>query len=318
VTATFTPDPPTSTFTPVVVTAIFTPELPTATASNTPRPPTATPKPPQPKVTVDKSKSKYNGLVTATLTGFKPNTVVKLMWPGAGEMGRTSVDTTGAGRTQFRTPLVAYGDYQLTASGSGRSATVSFRVIPRIMFQPDDSGSVGDRIKIALYGFAPGEQVEIRWYQADGVSWDPVGVITIADTGRGAKIIDVPASTPGGRKVVAKVIGVKRSVSATYIVTNASSSSAEDPTLTPSTTATSAPTSTAIPTSTPTETPVATNTLTPEPTATETPAPTDTPAPEPTATEIPTLTDVPSPVDPATPEAPADASGWHHSHRLAA
>ncbi len=330
VTATFTPQAPTSTFTPVVVTSTSTQAVPTSTftqqpptATNTPKP-TATPKPATPKVTLDKDKSKFNGWVTASFTGFNPGGIITLRWSDGTVLGQTSATSTGSGSLRFRTPLVALGDYLVEASNNfGQAASSNLRVIPRIMLAPADSGPVGTRFRVYFYGFAAGEAVDIRFYGADGVSYQILKQVTIASNGRASTLVYVPAgATIGGHKISGNVVGVPRSASTTFTVTRAAANSAEDPTTvpSPSVTETLVATITPIPTATATEIAIPTDTPVVEPTVTETPRPTDTATPEPTATEPPieqpTATEVP-PTDPSTPEAPASGSNllpiWRHA-----
>ena len=112
--------------------------------------PTATPEPTATLVlALDKEKSKYNGAVTATLTGFAPNSPVTLRWPHpiptlANDDVETDVlatgtsDAAGDAALTFRTPLDTLGDYVVTAEdGPGTRATTTLRVIPRILFNED-------------------------------------------------------------------------------------------------------------------------------------------------------------------------------------
>ena len=54
----------------------------------------------------------------------------------------------------------------------------------RIMLAPDDSGPVGFRFRVYLYGFSPGNQVQVRWYDANGTTYHTLGTLTIAANGR--------------------------------------------------------------------------------------------------------------------------------------
>ena len=91
-------------------------------------------------LTLSKDKSKYNGAVAATLSGFAPNASVTLRWPRAYEItggpdeGMTTTllasgTADGDGRVTlgFRTPLEPLGDYELTARDAvgGRATTPS-------------------------------------------------------------------------------------------------------------------------------------------------------------------------------------------------
>jgi hypothetical protein len=233
-------------------------------------------KPTYQRVTLDKEKSKYNGWVTATVTGFAPNTAVNVRWPGGTLLVQITTDATGAGSGRFRTPLVPLGDYTVSAIGGGVSARTTLRVIPRIMLAPDDSGPTGFRFRVYYYGFSPGERVEVQWYTTAGTTFEVLKTVTIADNGRGSTILYVPATAPTGKHMIrGKVIGVSRSASTTFTVTGPGIAAA--PTATPSPTptepATPEPTETPIPAASPVieETPTAPPT--PEVLPTETPTP---------------------------------------------
>jgi hypothetical protein len=254
-------------------------------------------------ITLDKEKSKYNGWVTATLDGFAPNSTVTLRWPReyektAGVFTRTlaTVTTSGAGAAtiSFRTPLEPLGDYTVSARDSdGTTATTTLRVIPRIMLAPEYEGPTGFRFRVYFYGYAPGDRVEVQWYE--GAGYDVLKTITVADNGRASTILYVPddAST-GDHLIRGKVVGVSRSTTTTFTVTGPGA--ADEPTETP----TPEPTATATPEPTVTPEPTATLEPTPEPTVE---VPTETPTPEPTE-ELPTETPTPESEEPAPTETP--------------
>jgi parallel beta-helix repeat protein len=306
-TATNTPtNTPTATSTPTnTATATNTPTA-TSTPTSTPSPtntPTATPSPtntptvvPQdPKVVLNKTKSKYNGVVRAQISGFAPFHQVTLTWPDGREFPPAQTDANGNATASFRTPLVPYGTYTVRASDSaGHSATDTLRVIPRVLLAPDSSGQGGTVVRIYYYGYIPGNRVEAWFYT--GTSHEVIGsAVTIAANGRGTRLITIPkGASLGDHLIRGKVIGVSRSASATFTVT-ASAGAAIDETATP----TPPPPAT----ETPTETPEPTVEMSPvpEPTATA-PAeesPTVVPTPEPTGTVSPTVgptaTDLPAP-----------------------
>ncbi len=214
-------------------------------------------------VTLDKEKSKYNGVVNASLAGFSASVSVTLTWPDGSVLAQVTTNGSGAATVTFRTPLAPLGDYVVRASSaSGQIAITELRVIPRIMLN-EESGDAGSRIRVYFYGFAPGDQVEVRFYSSD-TAFDVLAVVAIAENGRGTQLIDIPEDAdPGDHSISGKVIGVSRSASTTYEVTG--SSSADDPTETP--TATPTPTATG----TPTASPEPTETVQPRPDPTGTP-----------------------------------------------
>ena len=246
-----------------------------------------------PRVTLDKEKSKFNGPVVATLTNFAPNSSVTLRWPRAYEITSGPNDgdfttllasgmTDGSGRATltFRTPLEPLGDYKITARDpSGGKAEATLRVIPRIMLN-ETEGPTSTTLRVYFYGFGPGDRIDVRWHAdaSASSSYRVLKTITVASNGRASSIVTIPSNTgTGARLVVGKVVGVSRSASTPFEVTVGGAST--DGTATPTGTATPVTT----PTSEPTETPVAepTETATPEP------VPTETAIPEPTATNTP-------------------------------
>jgi hypothetical protein len=212
---------------------------------------------PNPVLTLSKTKSKFNGWVVATMTGFSADSPVTLRWDDGTVLTSTTSDGSGNATASFRTPLVPYGDYTVTAKdGEGNSADAPLRVIPRIMLAPDDSGPVGFRFRVYLYGFSPGNQVQVRWYDTNGTTYHTLGTLTIADNGRASKIFYVPSyGTTGKHTIRAKVIGLSRSVTTTFTVTGPAASDLETPT--PTATATLPAEGSPVPDASPTETPAA-------------------------------------------------------------
>ena len=288
--------------------------------------------PRNPTLSLDKTKSKYNGRVTATLTDFAPNSAVTLRWPRpyqvtsgpnkgqvTDELVSGTTDASGNAILSFRTPLEPLENYTITATdGAGNPATATLRVIPRIMLAPEYEGPTGFRFRIYFYGYAPGDRVQVQWYTESGSSYDVLKTITVADTGRASTILYVPDNASTDEHLIrGKVIGVSRSTTTTFTVTGPGS--AEEPTATP----TPEPTKTPTPEPTLTPEPTATVEPTPEPTVevpTETPTPEPTigePSPEPTGevpteepvptetvtpTEIPAPTELPVATEASTPE----------------
>ena len=216
-----------------------------------------------------------------------------------------TTESNGCGSGRFRTPLVPLGNYTVRATDSaGSEASDLLRVIPRIMLAPESEDPTGFRFRVYFYGYAPGDRVQIWWYE--GSSYEVLKTITVAENGRASTIVYVPddAST-GDHMIRGKVIGVSRSTTTTFAVTGPGA--AAEPTgtssATASPTATPPPDSTELPTDTPSPTVEAT--ITPIPTATPEPTATDTPTAEPAPTETPVPTEPPLPeatVSPASTE----------------
>jgi hypothetical protein len=242
------------------------------------------------QMSLDKVTSKYNGKVTATMTGFAANSPITLRWQDGTILGQSTTDGSGAAAILFRTPLVPLGNYTVTATdGNGTIGGATLRVIPRIKLT-EYSGEAGTTIRVYYYGFSPGDRVEIKWYELDGTTFSVLATVSVADTGRGSTLITIPDDAPVGSHLIrGDVIDVSRSASDTFQVTGPGTS--ENPTATPS--------------------PTPTETATPEPSGSPTPdaspiveePPTETPTPEPTIEEPPTETPTPVPSDTPTPEA---------------
>ena len=166
------------------------------------------------RFTLSKTSSKYNGKIFVTLTGFSPGYYVNVKWPDQTLLARVKTDASGNATTMFRTPLVPLGNYTVRASdSSGIAATATLRVIPRIMLAPEDQGPTGFRFRVYYYGFSPGDRVQIQWYSVEGVSYEAVATVTIAEMGRASTIVYVPETAPLGKHLIrGKVIGVGRSV----------------------------------------------------------------------------------------------------------
>ena len=282
----------TSTATPTA-TSTTTPIPPTAT----PVPPTATPTPATPVIVLSKTKSKFNGVVTANLSGFAPNSAVTLRWPDGTVMATATVDRAGTGAAMFRTPLVPYGTYRIAARDpSGNIASASLSVIPRILLN-ESEGPTTTRLRVYLYGFKAGEHVEVRWYTSDGSSYEVITTLGIAADGRGSSLVTIPAATAvDAHRVVGRVVGVARSASTTFTVTaGVAGSGLDDPAVTAS--GTPGP-------STPTV--MATGTATPGASSSPTPEPSPTTEPAATATATPAIEPSSTPLATPTPEPPAD------------
>jgi hypothetical protein len=263
-------------------------------------------------LSLSKDKSKYNGNVTATMTGFPSSATVTLYWPDGDVLAQTTADGAGGASATFRTPLAPLGNYTVRAiDTAGNTASATLRVIPRIKLT-EYSGAAGITIRVYLYGFAPGNEVEIKWYDTDGSSFVVLETVTIADNGRASRLVEIPEdATIGEHRIRGDVIDVSRSASDTFEVISTISM---DPTATPPATATPDPTVSATPDPSASVTPTPIGSGTPEPSGTVpptvTPAPTETmtPVPTDTATPKPTVTDSPLPEPTATPAATADSA----------
>jgi hypothetical protein len=228
-------------------------------------------------VALDKTSSKYNGWVTATLTKFSPGKRIYLYFDG---QSLTSVvaDSSGNATVQFRTPLAVFGDHIVKArDGTGLERRTTLRVIPRVLLN-ETSGEPGDTIRVYCYGFASGERVDVQFYTSS-TTYLVLKTITIASDGRGTGLVTIPADAAEGDHLIrGKVVGVSRSATASFTVQPLAG--ADDPTATVTETPTA--TATAEPTTTPEASPSATEAVpTESPTTTPTATPTGDASPEP-------------------------------------
>ena len=223
-TATGTPtNTPTVTNTPTATSTATATDTPTATATstatatNTPTA-TATDVPGPPTITLDKAKSKFNGWIHATLTGFKPGSTITVRGADR-DLAQVTADQFGAAIATFRTPLVPLGNYTVRATDSaGNTDTAVLRVIPRVNLN-EHEGAAGEVIRTYFYGYSPGNRIEIRWYE--GTSYDVLGTVTVADNGRATKLVTIPADASDGSHVIrGKVIGISRSATDRFNVTS--------------------------------------------------------------------------------------------------
>lgn len=209
-------------------------------------------------ISLDKASSKYNGVVTATLSQFAPGKRIYLTFDGT-SLGSVVADSAGAAMFQFRTPLAVFGDHTIRArtGDSAHDVQTTLRVIPRVLLN-ETSGSAGSRIRVYFYGYAAGERVEAQ-FTTSGSAYTVLATVTIASNGRGTSLITIPSDAAvGSHTIRGKVIGVNRSATTPFQVT-APSESAE-PTVTPSPSAspTISPTATASPTALPSTSPTPT------------------------------------------------------------
>jgi hypothetical protein len=174
---------------------------------------------------LDKAKSKYNGTIVATVSGFGNFATVNLTWPDNTLLAKIRVDGAGNGSASFRTPLAPLGDHVVRATDSdGNLATDVLRTIPRLKLS-QSSGPAGTPVNIALYGFASGEQVDVQWSTDKGTSFESLATVTIADTGRGiARVTIPPAATIGSHTIRTQNSGESHSVKISFEVTSPSPS----------------------------------------------------------------------------------------------
>ncbi|HRA47715.1 MAG TPA: discoidin domain-containing protein, partial [Thermomicrobiales bacterium] len=257
------------------------------------------------QMTLSTTSSKFNGSVTATLTGFSANKTVTLTWPDGTMLGSRTTNSSGNATITFRTPLAPYGDFTVTATDAdGHVAVKTLRVIGRVNLSPH-ANEIGTAFRVYLYGYVPGEQVQIRWYLLNGTDWAELATVTIESNGRASILLSVPWGAGAGNHTVrGSAVSGGRSASDTFTVTGLGGAEGETtPTPTPS------PSPSASPTAVVTETPIVTETAVPTETviATETPVVTETPSVIDASPVASSPTEVPT-IDPVATEAPVESA----------
>lgn len=202
-------------------------------------------------------------------------------------------------------PAVPAGTYPLTVTrGDGKSATITYTVIPRIKITPTPAPR-GSTVNVSLRGFAARTSVAIRWKR--GSSFVTVATATTSGTGSANVMVTVPTWAPDGDQVVrAQAASGPNAQTSVFKVAGGPLTSAVIP----------KPTSTPTPSPSPTAT--ATSTLVPSPSATPSPEPTATATSEPSppseatataeATVAPTIESTPEPTVTLTAEPTVEAT----------
>lgn len=242
------------------------------------------------------------GGITAAANGanFWSQESVQLFWNA--NTSPSTTGTTGPNGTvslSLSIPTVAGGNYTVTLKGvaSGRTATATYTVQPRIEFTPP-IGEPGATIKVDVKGWTAGQTASIYWNRTASTNGTLLCSATARDSGTASCSFKVPSGFPAGTDVPVMAIGSPGSVSSTFRVTNSpvGFAPAQEASATPTVEATS--TAEASPSAEATaETPAAT------PTEAVTEAPTEevpTEAPTEAPTEIPT--EIPTPEPTVVPE----------------
>ena len=132
-----------------------------------------------------RSKVSTTARLQSRSLGSPTVSLVTIKWPDGTVIASTTVNSSGAGTTSFRTPLVAYGTYTVTArDASNKQDTTTLSVIPRIKLT-EYAGPVGiGSSRVYFYGFSAGEQVQIQWFTSTtSTSFKVLKTVTIASNG---------------------------------------------------------------------------------------------------------------------------------------
>jgi hypothetical protein len=140
--------------------------------------------------------------VTASLTGFGAGESVNLVWDGTAALKTVTVSATGSASTTLTIPEAVQGGHVVNASGAnGFSATVPFAIVPSLDLS-STSGRVGTTVTVTLRGFAAGEALALRWYDAATTATDVASAVA-STKGSALATFVVPEATIGGHTVEA-------------------------------------------------------------------------------------------------------------------
>jgi hypothetical protein len=234
--------------------------------------------------------------LTVSGSNFWAQEQVQVFWDDStSPAGTATTGFEGSARISVNVPTMPGGSHTLTMRGvtSGKTATTTFTVQPRLVLTPA-SGGVGDRIVADVKGWSPGVVATIYYNRSGSSGGTQVCSATGRDSGTASCSFTIPSGATVGAQIPVTATGSFGTVSTTLTITAATASVASESTPEASPTPESSPAAEATPT--PAES------ATPEPIEPETPAAGETAAPEPTeaatdvATEEPTgdATDVPT------------------------
>ena len=136
-------------------------------------------------------------------------------------IAQVTADGSGNATASFRTPLVALGTYTIRASDPAKTTATDLLRVSGINLS-EFSGDPGKEFRVYFYGYAPGDQVEVRLYSLDGAAYEVIGTTTVAGNGRGSMLVTIPyGSEAGVHTIRGSVIDAGRSTSTSFTVTQA-------------------------------------------------------------------------------------------------
>lgn len=246
-------------------------------------------------VTVSPNAAIPTASLTVNGANFWAQEEVQVFWDdNASPSGTATTGYEGSGSLTISVPTMPGGSHTLTMRGvtSGKTATTTFTVQPRLLLTPA-SGGVGDRIVADVKGWSPGVEATI-YYNRSGSSG---GTAVCSASGRASGTASCSFTIPNGATIGTEIpitaTGDFGTVSTTLTITASTASVASESVSEPPPTAEASPA--------PEGTPAAAESATPEATETAPAEPTEAPV-EATGTEEP----MEEPTEVAT-EAPAEA-----------
>jgi hypothetical protein len=162
------------------------------------------------------TSGKVGATVEVRVRGFEPNTSISVRWQEVNRplatLHTATTSDKGSLTFSFVVPEATNGKHTMRAvSASGIRAFADFRVAPTVIMAPDE-GPAGTEIALAMTGYGPGEQVDIRWYDAVQSSY-VITSVTATDLGSATASFSAPNAKTGSHKVeaVGLVSGAKGS-----------------------------------------------------------------------------------------------------------
>lgn len=245
-------------------------------------------------------------------TNFWAQEQVQVFWDSSTTLaGSSASGFNGAASVTIPVPVMPGGSHTLTARGvtSGKSATTTFTVQPRLILTPA-TGGAGDRIVADVKGWSPGVTATIYFNRSGSTGGTEVCHASGRASGTASCSFIIPSGSSIGTVVPVTATGSFGTVSTTLTITASTASVASETTPTPSPTATAtaeaspSPNASASPTET--VTPEVSETATPEPTATETVTADPTEAPTEAPTDVPTEEPTQIPAEEEPTEVPTE------------
>lgn len=136
--------------------------------------------------------------VSVTCSGQTPGETVQFFWGSTNTTAKktTTANANGLASTTLQIPVTDLGVHYILARGSSsaiQSAAV-VNVIPSMALSPT-SVKVDGSTTVSLYGYSPGEVVDIGYYKTPGQRVVIGSSAPIASNGSGSATVVIPAST---------------------------------------------------------------------------------------------------------------------------
>lgn len=231
--------------------------------------------------------------LTVNGANFWAQEQVQVFWDDStSPAGAVTTGYEGAANLTIPVPTMPGGSHTLTMRGvtSGKSATTTFTVQPRLVLTPA-SGGPGDRIVADVKGWSPGVVATIYYNRSGSTGGTQVCTGTGRASGTASCSFTIPSNATAGSEIPITATGSFGTVSATLTITASTASLASESTPEASPTPAASPVADA--------TPAPAESATAE--AAETPAPAETATAEPTETATEEATEEPTEVAAETP-----------------